>query len=555
MAFRLCTGIWLLCATKWSWANPRWHGKYLTIGIPRADEDAAQTCCPDLLNAGAEELVAGLESGAWSSAYILRIQEVNDLLHVVTEINPDALAIAAGLDAERADGTIRGALHGLPMLIKNNIATKDRMNNTAGSYALLGATVPRDATVAEKLRVAGVILLGKSNLSQWANFRSSNSSNGWSAYGNQTTSAYYPNADPSGSSSGSGVGTSIGLAFASLGTETDGSILSPSSANNLVGIKPSVGLTSRSLVIPISSHQDTVGPMARSVSNAAHILSIIAGKDPADNYTSAQPWKTPPDYSKSLDFSSFRGARIGVPRQVLTSYADDNSPPLVAAFNAAIKVIENAGATIVEDANFPAWEGYLKDDSETVVLEADFLSDLARYLSQLTSNPNHVTSFANVSDFTQGFPLEAYPDRDTAIWDEALKRGWNNSDPRFWSAYQTTHYFGAEGGVLGALEKYQLNALILPTDYASGLPARAGLPVVTVPMGSYPPNTTVVKSQNWSLVQVGPNIPFGLSFMGAKWSEESLIGYAYAFEQRTNFRSKIKPYVTPTIQLSDIMSN
>jgi amidase len=193
-------------------------------------------------------------------AYIMRIEEVNSILHAVTEINPDALLIAAALDAERANGTVRSTLHGLPMLIKNNIATKDQMNNTAGSYSLLGATVPRDATVAGKLRAAGVILLGKSNLSQWANFRSSNSSSGWSAYGGQVTGAYYPDMDPSGSSSGSGVGSSIGLAIAALGTETDGSILAPSSVNNLVGIKPTVGLTSRSLVIPISAHQDTVGP-------------------------------------------------------------------------------------------------------------------------------------------------------------------------------------------------------------------------------------------------------------------------------------------------------
>ena len=219
---------------------------------------------PDLLEVGAEELIAGLESGAWTSvdltnAYLLRIEETNSVLHAVTEINPDALSIAAGLDAERANGTIRSALHGIPMLIKNNIATNDQMNNTAGSYSLLGAKVPRDATVAAKLREAGVVLLGKSNLSQWANFRSFNSSNGWSAYGGQVSGAYFPNMDPSGSSSGSGVGTSIGLTFAALGTETDGSIVSPSSQNNLVGIKPTVGLTSRSLVIPISEHQDTVG--------------------------------------------------------------------------------------------------------------------------------------------------------------------------------------------------------------------------------------------------------------------------------------------------------
>lgn len=190
-----------------------------------------------------------------TQAYILRIEETNSILNAITEINPEALSIAATLDAERADGAIRSPLHGVPMLIKNNIATNDQMNNTAGSYSLLGAKVPRDATVAAKLREAGVILLGKSNLSQWANFRSFNSSNGWSAYGGQVTGVYYP----SGSSAGSGVGSSIGLAFAALGTETDGSIVSPSSKNNLVGIKPSVGLTSRSLVILISEHQDTVG--------------------------------------------------------------------------------------------------------------------------------------------------------------------------------------------------------------------------------------------------------------------------------------------------------
>jgi amidase len=239
---------------------------FSTLGLSTASRafrgDAS--CYPDLLEVGAEELVAGLESGAWTSvdltkAYILRIKETNSVLCAVTEINPDALSIAAALDAERANGTIRSVLHGIPMLIKNNIATDDQMNNTAGSYSLLGAKAPRDATVASKLRAAGVILLGKSNLSQWANFRSSNSSNGWSAHGGQVTGAYYPNMDPSGSSSGSGVGVSIGLAFAALGTETDGSIVSPSSANNLVGIKPTVGLTSRSLVIPISEHQDTVG--------------------------------------------------------------------------------------------------------------------------------------------------------------------------------------------------------------------------------------------------------------------------------------------------------
>ncbi|KAL8750623.1 MAG: hypothetical protein Q9184_006360, partial [Pyrenodesmia sp. 2 TL-2023] len=225
---------------------------------------------PSLIDVTTEELETGLERGLFTSldlvnAYTARILEVNSTLNVVTELNPDALRIAAELDAERANGTTRGPLHGMPILIKGNIGTADRMSTTAGSFALLGATLPRDSGIAAKLRAAGVIIVGKTNLSQWANFRSFNSTNGWSAYGDQTFGAYYPQQDPSGSSSGSGVASSLGLALATLGTETSGSIVSPSQVNNVVGIKPTVGLTSRALVIPISERQDTVGPMARTV--------------------------------------------------------------------------------------------------------------------------------------------------------------------------------------------------------------------------------------------------------------------------------------------------
>jgi len=396
------------------------------------------------------------------------------------------------------------------MLIKNNIATKDQMNNTAGSFSLVGAKVPQDATVAAKLRAAGVILLGKSNLSQWANFRSSNSSNGWSAQGGQVTAAYFPNQDPSGSSSGSGVGSSIGLAFASLGTETDGSILSPSSQNNLVGIKPTVGLTSRSLVIPISEHQDTVGPIARTVTDAAFILSIIAGKDPADNYTSAQPFDTPPDYTKSLNFDSLKGARIGIPRNAITP--DSTSQPILDAFEAAILVLKNAGATIVDNANYSAFDLFLADSNaelgnESIVLDADFVSDLPKYLTQLTFNPNHITDLEDERNFTQTFKQEDYPDRDTAVWDQSLSLGFGNTDFRFWQAFQFTSFLGGEGGVTGALRNFNVDALILPTDFSPAQPAYAGLPVVTVPMGFYPANTTVQKSRR-GLVEIGPNIPY-----------------------------------------------
>lgn len=304
-----------------------------------------------------DQLATGLESGLFSSldlttVYIKRIKEVDSTLHTVLEINPDALIIAANLDAERANGIVRSALHGIPILIKDIIATNDSMSNSAGSYSLKGAKVPRDATVVEKLRAAGVIILGKSNLSQWGNSRSSNSSNGWSSVGGQVTGAYYPNMDPGGSSLGSAVASSLGLAFASPGTETLGSILSPSSQNNVVGIKPTVGLTSRSLVVPISEHQDTVGPIARSVSDAAYLLSIIAGKDKSDNYTSSQPWEIPPDYTLALNLSSLSGARIGIPRNAITP--DNTSQPILDAFETAIEVLRNAGALIVDYANYSA---------------------------------------------------------------------------------------------------------------------------------------------------------------------------------------------------------
>jgi amidase len=278
---------------------------------------------PSLLDVTTEELITGLESGLFTSvdlvnAYIARIGEVNGTNHAVTQLNPDALAIAQALDDERANGTSRGPLHGIPVLIKNNIATFDSMDNTAGSYVFAGAKVPRDSTMAAKLRQAGAVILGKTNLSQWANFRSDNSSNGWSAIGGQVIAAYFPDQDPSGSSSGSGVSSSLALAHFCLGSETDGSIISPSDASNLVGIKPSVGLTSRSLVIPISEHQDTVGPMARTVKDAAYLLNAIAGFDETDNYTSAIPYPdyVLPDYVAACNFSALSGVRLGVPRNV-----------------------------------------------------------------------------------------------------------------------------------------------------------------------------------------------------------------------------------------------
>ena len=422
--------------------------------------------------------------------------------------------------------------------------------------------------MAAKLRQAGVVILGKTNLSQWANYRSSNSSNGWSAYGDQTYAAYYPLQDPSGSSSGSGVASSIGLALASLGSEvgyvmqlfyaqsdrfsqTSGSILSPSNVNNLVGIKPTVGLTSRSLVIPISEHQDTVGPMARTVKDAAYLLQAIAGKDAADNYTSAIPFDDLPDYVAACKFSALHGKRIGMPRGVRTP--GETAGPLRAAFADSINILKAAGAVIVDNTNFTAYANFRNGNTTSIVLDADFIVDLKKYLDQLTANPNNVYTLADVSKFTHAFPQEDWPDRNTAIWDTTLALGFNNTSPQFWAAYQQNLYFGGPGGVFGALKNYSLDALILPTAYSPGVPAIVGSPVITVPMGFYPANQTVVKNARGNLNAVAPNVPFGLSFLGAKWTEADLIGYAYAYEQRTFVRNRVQPYIVSNTELGDVV--
>ncbi|GAB7358461.1 hypothetical protein MBLNU230_g2525t1 [Neophaeotheca triangularis] len=528
----------------------------------------AQSCLPEpikgqelpaLIDATTEDLVTGLENGLFTSvdlveAYVARINQVNGTLHCVTELDPNAVARAQQADALRANGTVLSPLHGIPILIKNNIATgpEDSMNNTAGSYALLGATVSEPSTMVKKLRAAGAIVLGKTNLSQWANFRSSNSSNGWSAYGGQTYGAYYPLQDPSGSSSGSGVASSIGLALGALGTETSGSILSPAGLNNLVGIKPTVGLTSRHLVIPLSEHQDTIGPMTRTVKDAAYILQTIAGSDSNDNYTLASPFNNNslPDYVGACDYSAFSGARIGIARNVLEVYSSFLAEPVLDAFYEAVSQIEAAGATIV-DANFTAFEEYVNSSSPGV-LGTDFVTNVAEYLAELDYNPYGIETLEELRNFTQSFPLEEYPDRDTSSWDDALDLGYNNTSPEFWSVYQQGLYFGGEGGILGALERTNTTAVLLPTDISAGIPALVGSPVLTVPLGFYPANTTV-QTNSRGLVVEAPNIPFGISFLGDMWSEADLIGFAYAYEQRTLHRQEVSPYIVPNIELSDFV--
>lgn len=515
---------------------------------------------PPLLDATLDDLRHGLDTGAFTSvdlvnAYLARIKEVNEQLHAVVEINPDALSIAAHLDKDlRWPSKHRGPLHGIPILVKDNIATNDEMNNTAGSYALLGAKVPEDSTVVHKLRKAGAVILGKTNLSQWASFRGVNMTDGWSAYGGQTYGAYFEGHDPSGSSSGSAVASSLGLAWASLGTETAGSIIHPSHLNNLAGIKPTVGLTSRHLVVPITLRQDTVGPLARTVKDAAALLNAIAGPDGKDNYTDAIPWNEPPDYVAACREDGLEGMRIGITRQVM-SWPDPSGGPAVAVFDEAIELMRSLGAEIVDNITFPHFDSlYDLLPAVAIVGGLEFLHHLPTfYLDLLKVNPHNISNLHELREFTQNEPREQYPEVDTLSWDNILALNLTLEDASYWSNRSFLEERVGPQGYAGAFDNYTLDAIVLPSAWAYMVPSFLGMPVVSVPLGAAPDDSPVEQNRLGTLNVTGPNQPFGLGFTGKAWSEEKLIGMACAFEARTNVRQKVKPMLQPRTELEDIV--
>ena len=300
--------------------------------------------------------------------------------------------------------------------------------------------------------------------------------------------------------------------------------------------------------------------MARTVKDAATILQAIAGPDPNDNYTSAIPNDgVLPNYVAACNYSAFQGARIGIPRNVISLMARNSTTAITDAFESAITIMRNAGATIVDNTNFSAAAAFLNATTQTQVFNADMIVNLATYLSSLRTNPTGVQTLADVRAFTQAHPHEGWPARDTALWDDALfEQRWNNTDPRFWAAYQTNvQLYGGSGGLLGTLDAHGLDAVVLPTMFASYWAAVVGAPVVTVPLGYYPPDADVVLSEpeEYGLVWAGPHIPFGLSFLGARFSEETLIGFAYAFEQRTMVRGMVRPYIVPSVEIGDVVGH
>ena len=493
------------------------------------------------------DLQQGMQSGKYSSRslvekYTDRINNIDKkgpTLKSVIELNPDAEAIAAALDRERKEGRVRGPLHGIPILIKDNIDTHDRMMTTAGSLALLGAKPFQDAFVAKKLRDAGAVILGKTNLSEWANFRSSKSSSGWSARGGQTKNPYVLDRNPCGSSSGSGVAAAANLCAAAIGTETDGSIVCPSSANSLVGIKPTVGLVSRAGIIPISHSQDTAGPMARTVTDAAIILGALTGEDPRDKTTAQSRGKSYTDYTRFLDNKNgLKGMRIGVARKHFgfNQYVDELMDDL-------LSVIRQLGADDISPTDIPTSGKF--DDSELDVLLYEFKANLNAYLKSLGASTT-IRSLKELIDFNESKPDFEMPYFGQDLFKKAEAKG-PLTDPKYLQALRKNHLLTRTQGIDFVMKKHRLDALLAPTggppwptdlingDHFTGgyssASAVAGYPHITVPAGYV------------------LGLPVGISFFGGAYSEPTLIKIAYAFEQATKVRRP--PKFLPTVDFSD----
>jgi amidase len=475
--------------------------------------------------------------------YLERIDAIDQrgpALNAVIELNPDAMAIAAQLDAERKNGRVRGPLHGMPVLIKDNIDTADRMHTTAGSLALADSIAPRDSWVAARLREAGAIILGKTNLGEWANFRSTHSTSGWSGRGGQTHNPYALDRTPSGSSSGSGSAAAASYCAVAIGTETDGSVTSPSAAAGLVGIKPTVGLIGRSGIVPISHSQDTAGPMARTVRDAAILLGALTGVDSRDAATRASAGRSHTDYTSVLDREGLRGARIGVARQHFTGY----SPATDKVFEAALDLIKQKGATIVDPADIVT--AGKADDSEFDVLLYEFKADLNAYLGQLRPNVA-VRSLADVIAFNSRNAARELKFFGQEIMEMAEKKG-ALTEKKYLDELSSNHRLMRAQGIDATVRKHKLDAIVAPTQGPADLidlvngdaggrgsftspAAVAGYPHVTVPMGFV------------------HGLPVGVSFVGPAWSEAMLLKLAYAFEQAAPARRK--PTYSATVDLGD----
>ncbi len=487
-----------------------------------------------IVEASVADLQAAMQSGKQTSvslvkAYLARIKAIDKAgprINSVLELNPDALKIAAALDKERKTKGPRGPLHGVPVLIKDNIATADKMQTTAGSLALLGVKPPRDAFLVTKLREAGAVILGKTNLSEWANLRSTRSTSGWSGRGGQTRNPYALDRDPSGSSSGSGASIAASLAAIAVGTETDGSIISPSKANGLVGIKPTMGLVSRNGVIPLSHSQDTAGPMARSVADAAALLTALAGSDARDPATKDADAKKQ-DYMKFLDADGLKGMRIGVIRANFGG-RNDLVAPLI---DEAIKLMASKGAVIVDPVVFPNQDKYGATELEVLLYELK--ADMAAYLGEFAAGSNFKT-LKDLIDFNELNKAKEMPYFSQEHFLKADTKGGLDSK-EYLDALANNLKFSREEGIDKVLKENNLDCLLAPSGQPTGLidlingsngggggftspAAVAGYPHITVPAGYV------------------FGLPIGVSLVSTAWNEGTLIKIAYAYEQASKKR-------------------
>lgn len=463
---------------------------------------------------------------------IARLDDAGPRLNAIIEVNTDALAIADALDTERAAGKVRGPLHGIPIVIKDSIDTADAMQTSAGSLALMGAPALRDAALVERLRKAGAVVLGKTNLSEWSNFRSTRSTSGWSARGGQTRNPYVLDRNPCGSSSGSAVAVAANLAVAAIGTETDGSILCPAANSAIVGVKPTVGLISRSGTVPLATSFDTPGPMARSVTDAAALLTVLAGSDSRDRAT----WDTDKhasDYTRGLSPDALRGVRVGV----LRDYAEFNAD-VASAYERSIARLSDVGAILVDPVRLPN-AGKL-DALAMTVWRYEFKAGLNAYLATRRGVP--VTSLAELIEWNRRHAAEELAPFGQELLEEAQRSGTLN-DKTYRQALANLLRYARKDGFDAVVRKHKIDVLVVPsndpawvTDPINGdrfnavtstIAAAAGYPSVTVPMGE---------------VQ---GLPIGLTFVGPAWSEAKLLRYAYAFEQATKARRS--PAFLPTV--------
>jgi amidase len=517
------------------------------LGAGRVVTASAESAPPDIKPFELEEITIGelqegMKSGKFTARslvekYLARIDEVDKpekdkrgpAVNAIIELNPDALAIADALDQERKAKGPRGALHGIPVLIKDNIDTADRMMTTAGSLALVGSKPQKDSFVAQKLRAAGAVILGKTNLSEWANIRSSHSTSGWSGRGGLTRNPYALDRNPCGSSSGTGAGISASLAVVGIGTETDGSIVCPSSSNGLAGIKPTVGLVSRSGIIPISHSQDGAGPMCRTVRDAAILLGALTGVDPDDAATAGSAGKSQTEYTPYLDRAGLKGARIGVARKYF-GFSD----AVDALMEQSLDVIKHEGATLVDPADIPTLGKF--DESELVVFLYELKADLNAYLARLGPGaPVH--TLQDIIDFNERNRQKEMPYFGQDMFLKAQTKG-PLTEKEYGDALAKNHQLARTEGIDALMDQHQLDAIVAPTggpawltdlingDHFAGgssnAAAVAGYPNINVTAGFL------------------SGLPVGISFFGRAWSEPTLIKLAYSFEQATKARQAPK---------------